>query len=78
MQLCHYPHSQVFIYYLHILQYYVKIMDFIDWSNQEHPPEVFYKKDVFKQLANFTEKIYVGVSFLIKLQTSGLQQKCIL
>ena len=35
---------------------------------------MFYKKDVFKQLANFTEKIYVGVSFLIKLQTSGLQQ----
>ena len=38
---------------------------------QKQPPEVFFKKDVLKNFANFAGKHPAEVSFLIKLQ--GLQ-----
>ena len=35
---------------------------------RKQPPEVFYKKDVFKNFANSRENTYAKDSFLIKLQ----------
>ena len=35
--------------------------------------EVFLSKDVLKNLAKFTDKNFVGISFLIKLQAGNLK-----
>ena len=45
-------------------------MQGIDRSNHS---EVFYEKVLLKVLQNSLESTFVGVSFLIKLQTLGLQ-----
>ena len=37
-------------------------------DRQKQPPEVFYEKDVLKDVAKFTEKKPMPVSFLITLQ----------
>ena len=38
---------------------------------QKHPPELFFKKVVLKNVAKFKANTYVRVSFLIKLQASA-------
>ena len=42
---------------------------------QKQPPEVYYKKVILKILQNLQKNTWVEVSFLIKLQVSGLQLK---